>query len=339
MYYLYYAGMAADRQTEQIGLATSPDGLTFQRWHEDGLLIPRDPNVAWKALRTCNPFVLRHEGTWLMYYQGVGRSAAGDVSHVIARARSVDGRRWECDPEPCLSFDDVRAAVPEFSDQHHGGVIEPALLADGDSLTMYFICYKQTYREGTWLLSARSRDGARWRVDAGTVMSGRAFGRYRLHYPQAVDRRTLWLSLISLDNNASAVVRLDRNAEGQWTPRQLLPASDGGELEVGPQATITLGGEGKPPRGLGRINQWANRLLHGGRNYWGYSHPHVIAVRGEERLYYHAYHRNAAGEAWMDIGSCTTTGADHRVALAPPADARAWDAFFVADPFVAIVEG
>lgn len=344
MFLLYYAGMAADRQTEQIGLAQSADGVVFQRVDGDGLLIARDQSVPWKAVRTCNPFVLRHGGEWLMYYQGVGRTPTGDISHVIARARSSDGRQWECDPKPCLSFDDVRAASGEFADQPHGGVIEPALLADGDALTLYFVAYKQTYRTGTCLMSARSADGVRWSLDAKPLLSGLAFGRYRIHYPQVIDERTIWLSLISLDNNASAIVRVACDESGKWSaPAQVLPRTSAGTLDVAPAEAIKLRVGGARPRGLGRLNQWMSSVMHGGRNYWGYSHPHVMTVGGAERMYYHAYHRNSGGEAWMDIGSCALdrNGAptDHRAALAPAADARAWDSFFVADPFVAKVEG
>ena len=90
MPFLYYAGMAADRHTEQIGLAVSTDGRTFERVHGSGLIVPRLPAVPWKALRTCNPTVIRFQGRWLMFYQGVGRgAAAGELTHSIGLARLV----------------------------------------------------------------------------------------------------------------------------------------------------------------------------------------------------------------------------------------------------------
>src|SRR5262245_49960101 len=125
--FLYYAGMASDRQNEQIGLAIASDGDPFQRVEPNGLIVRRDPQISWKSLRVCNPTVVRRSAEWLMYYQGVGTGPTGSVVHCIALAHSVDGITWRCDPQPLLTFDDCRGALGLDQTNAFGGVIEPAI--------------------------------------------------------------------------------------------------------------------------------------------------------------------------------------------------------------------
>ncbi|HEX6163004.1 MAG TPA: hypothetical protein VFZ31_06555 [Vicinamibacterales bacterium] len=335
--FLYYAGMAADRQTEQIGLAVAEDGRSFRRVNGDGLIIPIDAAVAWRSVRTCNPTVLRVRDEWWMFYQGVGPQPAGDqLTHVIALARSHDARTWKVDAEPMLTFDDVRAACPVFADSRHGGVIEPSVSVVDGELRMHFVAYRDHYSRGTWLCHARSRDGRDWRIDPSWVLSGDQFGNYRLHYPQvtfAKDRTVIWFSLIERRTGAAAIVQMTSSGGNPFgETRQLLPPHGPG-LRVEPEELVAVRIGGGRVRGADRLNQSLARLVRDGRNYLGYSHPHVT----DGRLYYHAYHRHRGGRTWMDIGYCdypVNGGPSHTIALSPAADQRAWDAWFVADPFV-----
>jgi hypothetical protein len=338
---LYYAGMAADRQTEQIGLAVSTDGRTFARVHGNGLILPRQPGVPWKALRTCNPTVLRVQGRWVMFYQGVGHGAApGQLTHALGRAWSADGLSWECEDQPFLTFDHVRRACPAFSPAESGGVLEPAVLVRGAQLVLYFVAYRGTYQDGTWLLRATSSDGEQWTLDPVWTLSSRQFGDYRLHYPQATEETwglALWFSLIDRQSQASAIFRMSSVGGAPWTRlEQVLPAA-AAPPQVRPRALLDLRIRGRRPPGSIRLNRALNRLFRGGRGYLGYSHPHVGP--GGDRLYYHAYHQRDDGKIWMDIGSCALAaerdGTSHVRVLEPSPDAGAWDSFFVADPFVA----
>ena len=333
---LYYAGMATDRRTEQIGLAISEDGSGFQRAEGGRPIVPIEPATAWKSVRTCNPTVVRFQDEWVMFYQGVGPDAAGQLTHVIARARSHNARQWVCDPRPILTFEHVRNACPALKDSVSGGVLEPSIVVTGDELQMYFVAYRGTYSDGTWLYHARSRNGEDWQIDPLWVLSGQQFGNYRLHYPQvrcAGTHKTIWFSLIHRDTRASAILRMTSDGANPWSDTtQLLPWYGGGvQVEPREVATVHLGGE--RTRGAARINQALNQWLYGGRNYFGYSHPHTI----DSRLFYHAYHRNRQGQSWMDIGWCAHDGdqaGTHTVALRPSNALDTWDAFFVADPYV-----
>jgi hypothetical protein len=342
VFLLYYAGMAADRHTEQIGLAVSTDGRTFERANGSGLIVPRQPAVPWKALRTCNPTVLRFQGRWVMFYQGVGRGEApGELTHSIALAHSSDGLSWECDEEPFLTFDHVRRSCPAFAADASGGVLEPAVLVQGPRLVLYFVAYRRTYQEGTWLLRAASADGATWSIEPDPVLSSIQFGDYRLHYPQVTEQAGglgLWFSLIDRQTQASAILKMSSAEGAAWDGlRQILPAADGPRVRPREIVALPTFFDGRPP-GFVRLNRALNRLFRDGRDYLGYAHSHVAPVPGGDRLYYHAYHQRRDGKIWMDIGSSILGSesdlASHVRALEPSSDGQAWDSFFVADPFV-----
>src|SRR5262249_46194075 len=119
---LFYAG--SDKVHEQIGLAISEDGRRFERLPEP--VVPVDPAVPWRALRTANPAVVRTGARFERFFQGI---AAG-LTHVsIGRAVSWDGRGWAVDGEPVLPWHAVSSHVGEMSpDTARAAVFEPAVL-------------------------------------------------------------------------------------------------------------------------------------------------------------------------------------------------------------------
>ncbi len=76
---LWYTGYDSTRsETKSLGYATSPDGLAWTRH-------PKNP--VFDGVWTEDVFVLKHEGLFHMFAEGVG-----DVAH---RLTSPDGVRWE----------------------------------------------------------------------------------------------------------------------------------------------------------------------------------------------------------------------------------------------------
>ena len=336
---LYYAGMAADRQTEQIGLAVS-NGDAFERVEGDGLIIARDPSLAWKSLRVCNPTVISWQGSWLMFYQGVGPGPGDTAVHAIAAARSADCIHWTCDEQPLLTFDHVRAVFPRFATAAVGGVLEPAIVGAADSLTMYFVAYVGSYRDGSYLLRATSVDGRCWSIDRDWLLPSTQFGRFRLHYPEVVTGPSgdaLWFSLFDLHTGSAAIFRMS-SIDGAHFERlhQVLPAA-ATPPSVRHREVLSLSINGTALRGLSRFNHAVNATVWHGRNYLGFAHSHLESNDRGQRMYYHAYHLDARGRVWMDIGRCLLDGdrvTGHTTVFTPSRSVDAWDAFFVADPFV-----
>jgi hypothetical protein len=325
--YLYYAGMAADQENEQIGLAISRDGAAFERAGRGGLILARDPEVDWRSLRVCNPTVLLEEGGFLMVFQGI----AHGTQHVsIGVARSPDGIEWTVEDPPALPWERMAEVDPGLDPSRRVGLIEPALLREGRTYRMWFV-YLHASRPGNALFYAESEDLRAWDLRPAPLVSGRDFGRYRLHYPQLVPVEggyELYFMLRSVENGADGIFRM-RSPDGIALEglEQLLPFSpDGVALE--PRSASA-------PGRVGRALAWRyHKWLRGGRNLLGYGHPHVV---GDGRvMYYQGAHVGPRGR-WFDVGRAELRGgrwADAGPVLAPAGDRAAWDAVFVADPFV-----
>src|SRR5262249_55945273 len=99
--------MGEDKVVERIGLATSTDGVRFERAAPDGLLLAPDPRVAWRDLRVCNPSVLAVDGRTELFYQGISRTS--NVS--IGRATSSGVAEFACEAEPTLPWARMHGVV------------------------------------------------------------------------------------------------------------------------------------------------------------------------------------------------------------------------------------
>ena len=204
-YALYYAGMANDLTTEQIGLALSPDGRTFNRV-EDGLLVTVSADRPWKSLCTCNPTVIAVPGGYRIFYQGI----SAQQETCITTGRSTNGLTWDLDDEPILTV--AMLAKPlETESRQITGLIEPSVLVDKDGFRMWFIS-RGANEPGNRLHHARSTDGETWQLDGVGLVTGQTFDPQRpIYYPQVVPHANgffLYLSLRAKDGSF-AVLRFD----------------------------------------------------------------------------------------------------------------------------------
>ena len=332
-YLLYYAGMAEDKVTEQIGLATSTDGIRFERLPPDGLVLRRDA-VPWRDLRVCNPTVLPAAGGFVMFYQGISESL--QVS--IGRATSPDGRTWACDREPSLPWEQMRALVGVRKPARRTAVFEPSVLLEDGRFRMWFL-YLGAGHESHSLFYAESRTGESWEIRPEPLLTGRRFGLCLLHYPQVLrtgNRYRLYFTLRSLRSGVDAIHRM-QSADGlSWGGLETVLAR--WELPV---ARSRPGLAGKV---AGRLVRPVNRLLERGpyRDVeLGYAHPHVVERENDALLFWQSSSRGPRGRV-MRIGVSTLTArgavAPRRV-LEPSDEPGRWDSFFVADPYVVPVRG
>lgn len=86
-FYLYYTAQSAT-MPEQIGLATSKDGVTFTR-HPASPVIKAGPE-AWDAAKASDPTVVVHEGRFVCFYSSEPKGGAEATS----MATSSDGIVW-----------------------------------------------------------------------------------------------------------------------------------------------------------------------------------------------------------------------------------------------------
>lgn len=324
---LFYAG--CDKKHEQIGLAVSQDGIRFERAGDDGLIVPVDPAVRWRDLRTCNPAVVRPDGTagrFVMFFQGISTEQE-NVS--IARAVSADGRTWTVDPEPCISWRELVAPGDGGPGSTRKAVFEPSVLHEDGRYRMWFCHLNAPVHASVSLFYAESRDGERWELERRPLLSGDTFGFCALHYPQ--------------------VRRLDPGYELLFTLRSRRTLVDGIYRATSADGLSWSGAEPVLRRPLrmvrSRRNVAAKAWHRVARRFWradgqrilGYSHPHV--VEGEpDVMYIHNNHHGPRGR-WYDVARVERHGGRWgrpETVFEPAADPDAWDSLFVADPFVVL---
>ena len=204
---LWYWYQAAPRGAHRIGLARSPDGKSWLK--EPAPVLDHGPLGAWDERVVADPYVLRIEPYFYMYYLGQDRA----VRQRLGVARSTDGIRWEkLRANPILEI----GADGAFDE---AGLGEPAVW---QSHGFYWMLYtgrdRKEYRR---LGLARSTDGVHW-TRLPTVFSGASQWDSKVICDPTVvvdrDRIQLWFG-------GGDVTSPDENLHGQIGYGVLRPVS------------------------------------------------------------------------------------------------------------------
>src|SRR5260370_27272435 len=141
VWYWYETG-AKDRL--RISLARSPDARAWRA--EAAPVLDAGPVGAWDERAVADPYVIRIEPYFYMYYLGQDRA----VRQRIGVARSGDGVHWE----------KLRANPVVEMDEEEAGIGEPAVW---QSHGFYWMLYTvRDFAENRCLRLARSTGGVRW---------------------------------------------------------------------------------------------------------------------------------------------------------------------------------
>jgi predicted GH43/DUF377 family glycosyl hydrolase len=142
VHYNFYSGY--DGRTWHTGLATSPDGLT---WQKHGPVLSPDPDT-WESddYIAANGTAMDAGGEFLYWYQA-GRLPS------LGLARSPDGKNWTKHPGPVLE-PGPRGAWDER------GVADPYVIQIDGVFYMYYLGQDRAHRQRLGL--ARSSDGVTW---------------------------------------------------------------------------------------------------------------------------------------------------------------------------------
>lgn len=143
--YWYQAG---PRGSPRLGLAVSPDGRAWRKKIRP--VLDPGPYMSWDERGVADPWVVRIEPYFYLYYLGQDRAAR----QRLGLARSLDGIRWEkLRTGPVLELGDAGA----FDEN---GLGEPAVW---NSHGFYWMLYTGRDREEHRRLGlARSLDGVHW---------------------------------------------------------------------------------------------------------------------------------------------------------------------------------
>lgn len=147
-FFLFYNAKDRDSWpwTEQIGLAVSDDLFHWERAVTEPILSVSPGS--WDSLFTSDPFVVRHEGRWLMFYYGYDGIHAQD-----GLAVSDDLWHWTKCAEPVL-----RVGNPGEIDDRHAH--KPCVIAHKGALYHFYCAVREAQPGQAGTRSETSGDGS-----------------------------------------------------------------------------------------------------------------------------------------------------------------------------------
>ncbi|NOZ84700.1 MAG: family 43 glycosylhydrolase [Deltaproteobacteria bacterium] len=155
-YLLYYGAYREAKDPPvgmQIGVATSSDGVHWERSPQNPVLPPGKPG-AWDQSWVESPTVIHLGDTYYMWYSGVDWSRA---SFAIGLATSPDGVTWTRHPA-----NPVFSAEPSNS-WENGAVYAPSVVYDGHRFVMFYVGLNDaTFLDEMRIGMATSPDGVNW---------------------------------------------------------------------------------------------------------------------------------------------------------------------------------
>ena len=156
-WWMWYNGRPADSFTGEIGLATSPDGLTWTKTNGGEPIFHHGPPGAPDSTKVDHPAVVRFDDRFHMWFT----MGDEDSSYTIGYATSSNGRDWsrQNGGQPVLGV----GAKGKFDDQV---VLHPAVVRDNaGKLHLWYM--GSGPQEGFRLGYATSDDGVRWTRENG----------------------------------------------------------------------------------------------------------------------------------------------------------------------------
>jgi predicted GH43/DUF377 family glycosyl hydrolase len=179
--YMWYTGQDQERGTGAIGLATSRDGITWERVGDEPVLAPAG---GWERQSLMCPHVLHEGGRFRMWYSG------GDIHEpdAIGYAESDDGVHWQRPmSDPVLS---------PAGGWERDRVTAACIVPRADDYLAFYVGFADGFEQAR-LGMARSRDGLHdWeRYPGNPILSPGEPGAWddcNVYKPSVVLWRGLW---------------------------------------------------------------------------------------------------------------------------------------------------
>lgn len=157
---MWYSGEDNVHYKDNIGLATSSDGVFWTRYSENPVL-QFGPTNSWDYSSVNEPWVIHENGEYKMWYSGQTWSAAlGITSISIGYATSPDGIHW-------TKSSDNPVLTPGPGGFDAKEVYQPVVVSFGSGYLMYYIGYSAESQVSK-IGMAKSTDGVHW-TKSGTI--------------------------------------------------------------------------------------------------------------------------------------------------------------------------
>lgn len=153
-YSMWYSGESV-YVIDGIGFANSSDGISWKRYSQNPILQVGGVGT-WDHGRVNDPWVIRENGVYKMWYTGVLYMAFTKliVAEQIGYATSPDGLNWtKYAGNPVLAYGPTGSLNDKW-------VYEPVVIRTGSSYTMYYSYLSQIGTYG--IAKATSKDGISW---------------------------------------------------------------------------------------------------------------------------------------------------------------------------------
>ncbi|MBC8376160.1 MAG: hypothetical protein H8E26_08930 [FCB group bacterium] len=147
-YKMYYTATNSSAMP-RLGLATSPDGITWTKYAQNPIL-ELGESGSWNESRSHNASVLKRDGLYFMWFSG--RNANFDIG--MGLAYSSDGITWEEDQQ-----NPVFMMSPDISWESDYPTFPAVIEREDDSFLMAYMGFDGLYRQ---VGIAYSPDGIQW---------------------------------------------------------------------------------------------------------------------------------------------------------------------------------
>ncbi len=190
-----------------IGHAVSQDLINWQTLPD--ALEPSREKDAWDNLATWTGSVIRHDGTWFMFYTGINREETGLIQR-IGLATSDDLIVWErFSDDPVIHIDPCWYEELDIDMWHEQVWRDPWVFQHGGSFHALITARSiQGHRSARGVIGyASSPDLYNWSVQAPITEPGE-FGN--LEVPQIVHMGNYWYLIFSVEYSKFSKSRLER---------------------------------------------------------------------------------------------------------------------------------
>ncbi len=177
-YMMWYSGGGAASERLRIGLATSSDGLGWQK-SPNGPVLAAGPAGSWDSGVVTAPAVLYHDGLYRMWYRGTDDPVTY-LGAAIGYATSPDGLRWtKSAANPVLTAGAAGAWDGEM-------LWSASVIAEAGGYKMWY----SARNAGRWRIGyATSPDGSAWTKAGAPVLDLGPAGAWddaTVYYPSVV---------------------------------------------------------------------------------------------------------------------------------------------------------
>jgi predicted GH43/DUF377 family glycosyl hydrolase len=154
LYVMWYRGGNTISDNGAVGLATSPDGITWTKYVGNPVLVSAAFGLDQRYLAT--PFTIKMALSYNMWYTGQsGVTASSNPSSSILYATSYDGKSWNKWASAVFS------PSSDANAWDSGSVYAPATTFDGTNFEMWYSAMNRSYTRPQ-IGFASSADGSTW---------------------------------------------------------------------------------------------------------------------------------------------------------------------------------